>query len=272
MKEDVVQEPMLFETKTTRPDTEVLVSYIPVPGFGVLPVNSFLIRSDEPVLIDTGLASLGEGWIEALGSSIDPADLRWIWLTHTDPDHVGNLVRILDAAPKARIVTTYLGMAKLSLLGYVVDRAFLLNPGQSLDVGDRKLLAVRPPTFDAPETTGVFDPSSRTLFSADSFGALMEAPTESANELDRAALSDGMKGWAMVDAPWLQWIDPVRFDGALREIRGLDPATVLSSHLPVAEGMVDTLLHELAGAREAPAFVGPDQAALEEMMAAPAIA
>jgi hypothetical protein len=45
---------------------------------------------------------------------------------------------------------------------------------------------------------------------------------------------------------------------------------VLGSHLPPAQGEFDRLLHALDGAADAPAFVGPDQQALEQMMAATA--
>lgn len=265
-----MEQPLMLEPLEITRDIESLVSYMPVPGFGVLPVNSFLIRAAEPVLVDTGLAALGDDYLETLSSLIDPSDLRWIWLTHTDADHVGNLRRILDEAPRARLVTTYLGMGKLGMLGLPVDRVCLVNPGQSLDVGDRQLLAVRPPSYDAPETTGLLDTHTSTLFSSDCFGALMESPQPSAAAMSREALGEGMKGWAVVDSPWLHMVDETRFSSALDAIESLAPATVLSSHLPPAAGMTRELLEELAAARNAPEFVGPDQAALELMMAAPA--
>jgi hypothetical protein len=43
---------------------------------------------------------------------------------------------------------------------------------------------------------------------------------------------------------------------------------VLSSHLPPAQGSsTERLLGALAAVPDAPAFVGPDQAALEQMLA-----
>ena len=55
-----------------------------------------------------------------------------------------------------------------------LDRVYLLNPGQSLDVGDRKLAAFRPPLFDSPATTGFIDTKSGAMFSSDCFGAHFE--------------------------------------------------------------------------------------------------
>ena len=264
-----MQEPKMLEARQVADDTYTLGAWMPVPGFGVLAVNSFLIKSAEPALIDTGLRSLTDEFMRELQNAIDPSDLRWIWITHSDADHLGSLARILELAPHARVVTTYLGMAKLALNGLPVDRAYLLNPGQSLDVGDRKLAAYAPPVFDAPETTAVFDSRSRILFSADSFGALLPEVAEAGDSISADVLRQGMHAWAAVDAPWLKLVDPQLFAGGIRKFRDLQPEQILSSHLPAASrGILSDLFENLASAPEAPAFVGPDQAALEQMMAA----
>lgn len=251
------------------PDTFALPAWCPIPGLGVLPMSSFLIRGAEPVLVDTGPGPLSAAFMERLAGLMDPADLRWVWLTHTDPDHVGALEAVLAAAPRARVVTTFLGVGKMSLHRPLPpERVYLLNPGQRLDVGDRSLLALRPPVYDAPETIAAFDARTRVLFAADTFGTLMDAPVETAAELPDTALRDGMLTWAAIDAPWLEQVDGVRFAAALGALRRLGPEVVLSAHLPPATGMIDTLLAHLAGARGQAPFVGPDQAAVEAMQAA----
>jgi glyoxylase-like metal-dependent hydrolase (beta-lactamase superfamily II) len=251
-------------------DTMQLPAWVPIPGYGLLPVNTHVIRAREPVLIDTGLAALRTEFLDALGRTIDPADLRWIWITHMDPDHVGNLQSVLDRAPRARVVTTFIGMAKMGLLGLPVERAHLLNPGQTLDVGDRALTALVPPTFDAPETTALFDGRTRTLFSADSFGAVLPDVATDAEAIDDAALRAGMALWTSIDAPWLQWADLAHWRADLRRLQALQPEVVLSSHLPPARSLDERLLSTLAAAGTTAPFVGPDQAALEAAMAAAA--
>ena len=114
--------PMMFEPRSVAAETESLTSYFPIPGYGVLPVNAFLIRATQPVLVDTGLAALREEFMQNLRSVIALNDLRWIWLTHTDSDHLGNLEAVLAEAPNARLVTTFLGMGKLILNQLPVDR------------------------------------------------------------------------------------------------------------------------------------------------------
>lgn len=254
-------------------DTHALVSWLPVPGHGVLPVNAYLIEAREPVLVDTGLAAARNDFMVQLESLIDPADLAWIWITHTDPDHLGNLEALLRIAPRARVITTWLGMGKMNMLGVSPKRTYLLNPGQHLDVGDRRLRALVPPVFDAPESTALVDERTGALFSADCFGALMDAPAADAAAIPAARLREGMVRWSTVDAPWLSIADRRTFARSLEGLRALAPAVVLGSHLPPARAMLDTLLGHLAAAAGAHPFTGPDQAALERMLrASPAAA
>jgi len=74
--------------------------------------------------------------------------------------------------------------------------------------------------------------------------------------------------WATVDAPWLCGLGPEKFATSAAAARGFNASAVLSSHLPPAGAVLDGLLRHLDAARSAAPFVGPDQAALERMMAA----
>ncbi len=149
-----------------------------------------------------------------------------------------------------------------------MDRVYLVNPGQTVDVGDRTLTAVKPPAFDNPITTGLRDERSGIFFSSDCFGALLDEVPQSAEELSDEALRQGQVFWATVDSSWLHQVDRAAFASQLNRIRALEPSMVLSSHLPAARGSsLDRLLDALAEVPDAPVFVGPDQAALEQMLA-----
>jgi hypothetical protein len=74
--------------------------------------------------------------------------------------------------------------------------------------------------------------------------------------------------WVMADSPWLCKVDGANFSKDLDAVRRLSPSHVLSSHLPAATGgSLGHMLDSLEAARATTPFVGPDQAALEEMMA-----
>ena len=66
-----------------------------------------VITGAEPVIVDTGNELSRDEWMEAAFSIVDPADVRWIFLSHDDHDHIGNLTAVLDACPKATLVTNW---------------------------------------------------------------------------------------------------------------------------------------------------------------------
>jgi hypothetical protein len=51
----------VITTYTAAPDIDVVTSNFPIPGFGVVPINAFVLHGSEPVLVDTGAASSGVG-------------------------------------------------------------------------------------------------------------------------------------------------------------------------------------------------------------------
>jgi flavorubredoxin len=259
--------PKMFEPYLAAADIHVLPSYFPIPGMGILPINAFVLKAREPVLVDTGQALVSDQFIKKLSSVIDPPDLRWLFLTHVDPDHIGSLERILEIAPQLRIITTYLALGKMSLFKPLpIERVYLLNPGQSINVGDRTLSAVKPPTYDAPETTAFFDSKTSAFFSADCFGALMTEPVENAAAIGSKQLREGLLTWTTIDSPWLHSVDRKVFALALDVIRAGSPKIILSSHLPAAYNMMEELLQLMADVPVQKAFVGPDQQALELMI------
>jgi flavorubredoxin len=249
-------------------DISVLPSYFTVPGLGMIPVNAFVLRAKTPVLIDAGLVMESDAFMETLRSVIDPQDLRWIWLTHTDQDHIGSLYRLLQEVRHLRVITSFLGMGKMGLFSPLPpDRVFLLNPGQSIDLGDRTLTAVKPPIYDAPETTGCYDNKNGVFFSSDCFGAVLASPAENAADIGAEELAERQALWATIDSPWLHYVDVASLSRNMNAVRDMSPEAILSNHLPPAIGMTDQLLGALDNARGAEPFVGPDQTAFEAMLA-----
>lgn len=252
----------------TRIDNDVVVfnSFVPLPAYGMLAVNAFLIKGEKPVLVDTGLALLRDGFIEQFEKEVDLAELEWIWITHADPDHIGNLPVLLEKAPKAKIVTNFIGMGKMGLLALPTERMYLLNPGEKLDIGDRELLAMVPPTMDAPETCGLYDLTTKNLFTADAFGALIRSPMTLADDIDPEELREGTLYWSQLDDPWLRNIDEDKFLDRIEQFRNLQTNWIFSAHLPPAQSIKPELLQFLEECLLPMEFTPPNQRGLEKIL------
>jgi hypothetical protein len=259
----------MYSTYRAAPEIDAVTTAIHIPGLGHLPVNSYVLHGAEPILVDTCPVVLRDEYLASLATVIDPGDLRWLWLTHTDPDHIGAVAALLDANPQLRVITTFFGVGIMGLQSPLpMDRVNFVNPGETITIGDRTLTGVKPPAFDNPITVGFHDSRSDALFTSDCFGALFaDEPPQSADGAG-AELGHGQVLWGTIDSSWLHKVDTDVFAADLDRIRRIEPAHVLSAHLPAASGaMLPTLLDSLSRVPAADAFPAPDQAALDAMLA-----
>ncbi len=99
---------------------------------------------------------------------VEPEDVRWIVLTHDDHDHVGNVGAALGVFPHATVVASWWLIERLTGAIEVDPRRLRwVNDGEALDIGDRVLAFERPPVYDNPTTSGVFDPSTGLYWGGD---------------------------------------------------------------------------------------------------------
>lgn len=261
-------------TTTYRIDSglTVLADFEPIPGRGVLPIQAFLLEGRQPILVDAGAVRHRDRFLAALERVVDPADLAWIVLTHPDHDHMGALGALLDRAPKARLVANWVSTGKLSAaLDVPPSRLQWVNPGEALVAAGRVLHFLRPPMYDCPSTTAIFDAETRALLSSDAFGAVVSDESRSFAELREADALDGMSFFCRVNSPWLSDLNPERYERSLRALSDLAPSWLLSSHLPpVPADLVDAVFARataLPGEGRVPL---PGQRALEAALASAA--
>ena len=93
---------MAIHASSPADDVVALTDVKEIPGLGFLPVNAYVVHAEQPLLVDSGLPTSQPDFLQSLWAQIEPADLRWIYLTHPDRDHTGSLMEILQAAPAAR--------------------------------------------------------------------------------------------------------------------------------------------------------------------------
>ena len=71
------------EPEEVAPDTWLLHSAQDALGQPlVVYLNSMVIKGKEPVIIDTNTIANRKQWLEDVFTLVDPADVKWIYLSH----------------------------------------------------------------------------------------------------------------------------------------------------------------------------------------------
>ncbi|MFD6179939.1 MBL fold metallo-hydrolase [Streptomyces goshikiensis] len=247
----------MLKTHSAGPELSVLTSELPIPDLGLQPVNAFLLRGEQPMLVDTGMPVDREAFEEALWSLVDPADLRWIAVTHDDRDHTGSLLRLLRRAPGAKVITNGISLTRLSEEFEIPgERVVTVNPGSRIRIGDRVLSFHRPPTFDSPGTLALFDHAAGTLFSSDSFGTVLPENVPHFADADAKEFFEGFDVLNRAIAPWTALVDAEKFHRSVQALASLSPARLLSAHGPTVQGpAVESLMDAMARIPFLPAWL-----------------
>jgi flavorubredoxin len=236
-------------------------------------LNSMVIRGSEPVIVDTGTPANRAQWLEDVFSLVDPDDVRWIFLSHDDVDHTGNLDQALSACPHAKVVCNWAMVERhTNCFDFPLDRCRWVMDGESFDVGDRTLHAIRPPVFDSPTTRGLYDPKTQVYWAVDSFATPLPDKEMGIADLDPDFWDFGLMLFALgAVSPWITWSDPVKYGQQVDRVQDLDLTTIAACHSPVIEG--DYMAKAFARLRELPTLdlpELPDQSILDEIIAATA--
>ena len=252
------------------PDTYVIRQ---LAGEGAGPVatfiNSMVITGAEPVIVDCGPAISREAWLETVFGLVDPADVRWVFLSHDDVDHAGNLLQVLDACPQATLVTNWFSVERMKS-DYLLplDRMRWVNGGERFHAGDRDLVAVVPPTFDSPTTRGLYDTTSGVYWAADSFAVVVPHEVTSIGELDPGFFREAFLDVNRMVSPWHQWMDPAKYIGHLADVESIGATAVASGHGPTFRGgEIDSAYRLLQELPYLPAPQWPVQSDLDAILA-----
>jgi flavorubredoxin len=252
-------------------DTWVIPHVFPVPAAGSLFVNSMVIAGREPIVVDTGSPLVRDHWLEQAWSIVDPADVRWVFISHDDSDHAGNVADVAAACPAATFVASWLTFGHLQLGGVLLppERCLIVGDGDRVTAGDRTLVVLRPPIYDSPGTRGLFDTASQVLWASDAFGGFMPAPAEDAADLPRTDWEDGVAALSRLLCPWLVLVDDASYQATVDRVASLTPAAIATCHGPtVRDGGIEPALRLVRRLPAMPPWFGPTQAEVEQAMAA----
>ena len=199
-------------------------SLIPLPDG--TSYNAYLVRgSDKTALLDSVDPTMQDILLTQL-TEIPKID--YVISHHTEQDHSGAIPAVLEKYPKAKLICTPKAQSMLTdHLQLPADRIQVVEDGESVSLGDRKLTFIHTPWVHWPETMVTYLPEDKILFTCDFFGSHLA--TSSLYAGDNPYVCEAAKRYyAEIMMPFRRTIQK-----NLKKIEDLDFDLIAPSHGPL---------------------------------------
>ena len=139
--------------------------------------NAFLVEGEHIALIDTSHAKFRDAWLSLLRQYINPSQISYLIVSHTEPDHSGLIGDLLDLNPEIEIVASRVAIQFLKSQVHRSFRSRAVKSGDKLDLGTNPISGIShhfeflsTPNLHWPDTIFSFDHGSHILYTCDAFG------------------------------------------------------------------------------------------------------
>lgn len=148
--------------------------------------NAYLVRgSEKAALIDCVKRPFAGELFRNIEEHLPVKQLDYVVINHSEPDHAGGLVDLLERNPK---VTVYLSRSAKTFVDNLVHAGYafhLVNDGEELPLGGKTLRFLNAPFLHWPDTILTYLVEDRILFPCDFLGAHYSSPEFFNDELKK---------------------------------------------------------------------------------------
>ncbi|MBI4608519.1 MAG: hypothetical protein HY726_05895 [Candidatus Rokubacteria bacterium] len=195
--------------------------------------NMFLIRADQPAIVETMFRRSFQRLYGRVKEILDPARLRYIIVPHHEGDSSGAVNEWLAVAPDAIPLCSEL-CAVLSLRDFADREPRVVKDAEVLDLGSHRLRFVMTPQVNQWDSLMIYEEITKTLFPNDLFSSMgLEVMTTE----DRSAIA-----LAAARELGYQANDRTSLQRALDKIAPLEVRLVATMHGPTLIGHYDKLV------------------------------
>ncbi len=130
--------------------------------------NSYLIVDEKVVLIDAVKDGFYEQSISNIKEIIGDRAIDYIIVQHTEPDHSGSLVQILEEYKDAVVIASKPALINIK---NIINKDFKgIEAKEDLNIGKRTLKFISAPFLHWPDTIFTYDEYDKILYTCDCFG------------------------------------------------------------------------------------------------------
>lgn len=180
--------------------------------------NSYLIRDEKNVLIDTIWLPFAREFVDNLQKEIPLESIDYIVINHGEVDHSGALTELMKYIPDTPIYCTANGVKSLKGQYHQNWNFKVVKTGDKLNIGSRELIFVEAPMLHWPDTMMCYLTGDNLLFSNDGFGQHYASEYMFNDLVDQAELyQESMKYYANILTPFSRMVER-----KIKEIVGLN--------------------------------------------------
>lgn len=133
--------------------------------------NSYLIKEEKTVLIDTVWGPYKEEFIKNLSENVELNKIDYIIMNHSEYDHSGALPELMKLIPDTPIYCTANGIKSIKGQFHQEWNFRIVKTGDKLDIGNGKeLVFIETPMLHWPDSMFTYMTGDNILFSSDGFG------------------------------------------------------------------------------------------------------
>jgi anaerobic nitric oxide reductase flavorubredoxin len=165
--------------------------------------NSYLIKDEKNVLIDTVWEPLTDRFLENLSEVIDMSKIDYVVINHAEPDHSGALPVIMNYCPNATVVVSKNGLDSVKR-HYHKDWNFkVVSTGDEINIGENNLVFVEANMLHWPDSMFTYLTGKNILFSNDAFGQHFSSSNIFNDEVDEVEVyQEAIKYYANILTPF----------------------------------------------------------------------
>ena len=164
--------------------------------------NSYLIKDEKTVLVDTVWYPHADDFMEILDKEVGIDNIDYIVINHAEPDHGGTLGAIMERRPDIPIYCSVKG-ADIIRKHFHKDWNFrTVKTGDTLTLGQCELHFVDMTMIHWPDSMMTFVKGPNVLLSNDAFGQHLAGASIFEDEVDQAVVwQEALKYFAGILAP-----------------------------------------------------------------------
>lgn len=206
--------------------------------------NSYLVKGEKYALIEAAHEDYADEFIENIREFTPVEAIDYIILNHTEPDHSGNLTRILELNPDIQVIGSTAAIKNLKAITNLEFNSRAVKDKEELDLGAGMVLEfIIAPNLHWPDSMFTYEKKEGVLFSCDFFGAHYSEPMilDSHIKYMDAFVAEQKNYFDCIFGPFKPFVT-----AGLKKLDGREISMICNSHGPVLVQEIESTIGRYA--------------------------